>query len=77
MERLPKLNESVYIVVAADMGGINIVKGRVCGVREFDCAFTKYLFNVETALGYYDRFALDMYESVEEIANNIKNFVME
>lgn len=77
MERLPKLNEQVYIVIAADMGSINIIKGRVCGVREFDTAFTKYLFDVETALGHYERFALDIYESVDEIAKNIKSFAVE
>lgn len=77
MERLPKFNDYVYIVVYADMGSINIIKGRVCGAREFDTAFTKYLFDVETALGHFERFACDMFESVDEIAKNIKSFVVE
>lgn len=77
MERLPKLNENVYIVTAADYGNIEILKGRVCGVREIDTAFTKYIFAVETAAGRFERFALDMFESVEDIAKNIKQYVVE
>lgn len=77
MQRLPKLNESVYIIVKADMGSIKIIKGRVCGVLEMRCSFAKFLFQIETQLGVYERFQMDIFESVEEIAKSLKDFVVE
>lgn len=77
MDRSPKLNEEVYIFTNADVSGVNICKGRICGCRKVSASFAKWLFIVETPQGNFERFALDMFESVEEIAANIKNYVVE
>lgn len=77
MERLPKLNEAIYIAICADMGSINIIKGRIIGVQEVNFSFAKYLFRVDTHAGVYYRYAMDIFGSVEEIAKNINQFVVE
>lgn len=77
MERSPKINEAVYIFVGGGASGMSIVKGKISGVRAVSTAFAKWLFQVETPLGCYERFALDMFESVEEITKEIKNYVVE
>ena len=77
MERLPKLNEEVYIVTTTAIGSLNIVKGHIIGVRQVSCAFTKYAFLVETAFFRCERFQQDIFATPEEIATNIYNFVVE
>lgn len=77
MERTPKINEPVYIFVGGGASGMSILKGRVIGVRAVSTSFAKWLYQIETPQGCYERFALDMFESVEEITEEIKNYVVE
>lgn len=72
-----KLNSEVYIfVMKPEDYGASIVKGRVCGCRETLEAFGKYKFIIETPCGYYERFAIDMYESVDAMKESLQNLVL-
>lgn len=72
-----KLNSEVYIfVMNPEDGGANIVKGRVCGCRETLEAVGKYKFIIETPCGYYERFAIDMYETIDAMKESLENLVL-
>lgn len=77
MWNLPKLKSNVYIVVCASAGSINILKGVVTGVRRIPSSIGEWLFSIETCNGTYERFHTEIWESVEEIKNDLEKFVVE
>ena len=72
-----KLGAPVYVVMGAITCEYEIVKGRIAGAREFSTSFSKLIYFVVTKYGGFEVLPSDIYESVEEIAADLKNRVTE
>lgn len=68
-----KMGDKVYIVLE----NFDIVKGSIIGARRFVTAFGNLLFLISTPIGTFERFACDVFASVEEIQQEIPNRVID
>lgn len=77
MVKSPKMYGSYYIVIPDNFIGFTIVKAKVIGVCENPSAVGNFLYLLQTPFGDYRRIALNMWESPEALALEIRKFVYE
>ena len=78
LNRLYKVNEQVYIFVDYMNNGLpTIVKGVVVGVVKQTAGIYKFVYRIDAANVAYYRFPDAIFKSVQEIADEIKNYVVE
>lgn len=76
MKKNYKINENCYILTG-DANGARVLKGRVVGAYVSFTKNNELRFYIDTCEGAFFRHVCDMYESVEDIAKDIKNLVVE
>ena len=64
------------LIFASDCANFEIVRGTIEGARKYETAFGNVIYNVVTPVGTYERFACDMFRSVEEIIAEVPNRVI-
>ena len=72
-----RFNSNVYVVLIDIYGNYSLVKGRVVGVREYQTAYSKLLYTIETAYGRVEALPCNIYESVQEFIDEAKQHVIE
>ena len=70
-----RINESV-LIFASDCGNFEIVRGTITGGRKYETAFGNFIYLIETPIGTYERYEMDVFRSVEEIQQEIPNRVI-
>lgn len=77
MVKSPKMYGSYYVVLPDNFVGFSIAKAKVIGVCENPSAVGNFIYLLQTPFGECWRIALNMWESPEAIALEIRKFVIE
>ena len=72
-----RFNSNVYVVIFGPYCDYSLVKGRVVGVREFSTAYSSLLYTIDTLDGRVEALPCNIYESVQEFIDEVKQRVVE
>lgn len=71
-----KFNQEVYIADVGDFRTFKLLKGRVVGIRKYKCAFSNFMYAVETCYGIFECLPSEIYESVEDFKKSVDECVI-
>lgn len=77
LDKTYKYGSEVFIVQTGSLGDFLLVKGRICGIRQFHTAFSHVLYSVETKAGLYEILPCNIFGSIEELTEELKDRVEE